>query len=330
MCLVHLSDNLRDNEGAILPERLELLCSSCRVYGQTDAQRSAGYAGLRLNFLDDDEGICTANKQKCLEALCNDCIEPGPPVVYSPNPRLAGTCAAAAPMCDRYMYNYTQQICMPRYDACPPGSIGNSQCDAGCDTQACGYDQGDCCAIHVPTTSDTIVGNGACNDDCNTEFCLFDDGDCDFCSLNVTGAPDCYPQWIGDGECHRECYIGECSFDGGDCGECPAACVATLGNGVCNEECYDLCPKEAEDCDHCSARAEGSQTGGCPLFQVGDGTCNRVKMRLHVSSAFASVPYRCRHLTCADMCRTVTMWNVLGTRWGRRPTATSADRPASP
>ena len=31
MCLVHLSDNLRDNEGAILPERLELLCSSCRI-----------------------------------------------------------------------------------------------------------------------------------------------------------------------------------------------------------------------------------------------------------------------------------------------------------
>ena len=45
-------------------------------------------------------------------------------------------------------------------------------------------------------------------------------------------------------------------------------CVATLEDGVCDQECYEMCPEEmTADCPHCN--------DGCPLFSVGDGICHK-------------------------------------------------------
>ena len=270
MCLTHVDGSLRDSENAIIPERLELLCSSCRVY----VSNVAGYEGMRLNFFDDADNICERNKAHCLELLCSECIDPGPPAVYaSPETTtllLAGKCSSAAPMCDRYMHNYTHQICAQQYSTCPPNLIADGECNAGCDSHACGHDSGDCCETHVPECTAAMVGDGACNEVCNNDFCESDLSDCDFCTLNTTASfGDCYPQWIGDGRCTKQCYTASCRFDDSDCADCPAACIATLDDGECNQECFDLCPSEADDCPLCS--------NNCPLFHVGDGTCNKVR-----------------------------------------------------
>ena len=110
------------------------------------------------------------------------------------------------------------------------------------------------------------------------DFCQSDLSDCDFCTLNTTASfGDCYPQWIGDGRCTKQCYTADCGFDDSDCGDCPAACIATLDDDVCNQECYDLCPSEADDCHQCSNNCATD-------FMLGDGTCNKVRhthARLH-------------------------------------------------
>ena len=273
MCLTHVADSLLDQDDSVIPARLDLLCSSCRVY-DTSAE-STGYDGMRLNFLanelrDDPTGICEAHKEACLQRLCTDCISEASGVVeYIPSE----LCVASAPMCDLYMFNFTHQICAPKFATCPPAAIGSGSCDAGCDTPACGNDNGDCCTKHTPACNTSMVGNGACDDTCNNEFCNLDGGDCDFCTLNInTTAPfgECYPQWIGDGRCTKQCYTADCGFDDSDCGDCPAACIATLDDDVCNQECYDLCPSEADDCHQCSNNCATD-------FMLGDGTCNKVR-----------------------------------------------------
>ena len=284
MCLAHVAGSLLDPDGAVQPARLELLCASCRVYGEFPSLQTAGYDGLRLSFLanelrDDPTGICEAHKEACLQSLCTDCIsEARSPsgvllargvVEYTPSE----VCVASAPMCDLYMFNFTHQICAPKFVTCPPAALGSGSCDAGCDTAACGYDNGDCCTEHAPACNTGMVGNGACDDACNNIYCQRDLSDCDFCTLNVnTTTPfgECYPQWIGDGRCTKQCYTAECGFDDSDCGDCPAACIATLDDGVCNQECYDLCPSEADDCPQCSNNCATD-------FMLGDGTCNKVR-----------------------------------------------------
>ena len=82
----------------------------------------------------------------------------------------------------------------------------------------------------------------------------------------VQSLPHCLPQNVGDGTCDFECFTDGCSFDGGDCGTCSPECVLRQGDGICDAECYDGCPREIEDCPDCS--------DGCTPFEVGDGVCN--------------------------------------------------------
>eukprot|EP01050_Picozoa_sp_SAG11_P009066 SAG11_NODE_831_length_6955_cov_5.280776_2_plen_703_part_00 len=258
MCLDHLESALHDDLGSVVPERLELLCSACRTFAT-----STEYTGSRMHFLDDEGGVCDRHKEECLLAMCDKCILADAPLVYSSS--LA--CQATAPMCDYYLHNVTNEICAPRYDLCPPTSVGDMECNPGCDNTLCGYDGGDCCQQHMPLCdAASMLNDTACNDECNNEFCRYDGGDCVFCTGDAVDR--CYPQWIGDGQCSPVCYNDACSYDAGDCGSCPAECVATLGDGVCNEECYDLCPEEQSDCPHCDGH------DSCPLFYIANGRCD--------------------------------------------------------
>lgn len=195
MCLTYIADTVADEHAAQqtvgtgqdaeeaaavaaadgvagLP-RLELLCASCRLY-----RNVPGYEGMRMTYFDDPltatgvtdplTGICATHKEACMESLCTDCIiSSNAPTTYATTP----ACVASAPICDDYMYNYTQQICTARYDICPPAFIGTGTCDAGCNNERCGYDSGDCCSVRAPECSATMVGDGACDDVCNNAYC---------------------------------------------------------------------------------------------------------------------------------------------------------------
>ena len=52
---------------------------------------------------------------------------------------------------------------------------GNNVCDPTCNTEACGWDGGDCCES---SQCKILGGNGACDNACNNKYCGFDSGDC--------------------------------------------------------------------------------------------------------------------------------------------------------
>ena len=133
---------------------------------------------------------------------------------------------------------------------CPRTWLGDGECDAGCDTRACGFDGGDCtrrtrappeaaAATCAPGCQRAWLGDHECDEECNTAACRWDGGDC-------TGvcAPGCADKWLHDGECDDECNTGTCGWDGGDClrNGRPVACArcawgcpsAWLGDGQCD------------------------------------------------------------------------------------------------
>ena len=132
---------------------------------------------------------------------------------------------------------------------------GDGFCDDDNNSEACGFDDGDCCG-DVLTDYCTIcecldpkgpkgpekcglpdyIGDGFCDDDNNNEACGFDNGDCcgnvltDFCTkcecLDPKGPKDpkgpsseeCgSPDYVGDDYCDDENNNEACGFDGGDC-----------------------------------------------------------------------------------------------------------------
>ena len=356
MCIEHFADEDAD---------LSRICASCLNFeaAREDDENSGMYSSLgSLHFLiplvgartfmtaqDGDSEICASYKTRCAQLLCDSCIDTGPspvqlnsPVSFNAN---SAQCLSRLPICDDYLYTERRLTCatsvLPEIGGCDPTTIGEGTCNEGCNTVACEYDRGDCCAEnlasrHMPACSAewnaTVGWTGAiadrsCHPECWNEYCLQDGGDCVFCSEScmlptgsgqcsvcrddcrspeceaicpghsaclgecdacpmdrncisdeithgisaerteaVANLPQCFPQKVGDGNCDFECFTDSCSFDAGDCGTCPPECVLRQGDGICDQDCYDYCPREIEDCPDCS--------DGCTPFEVGDGTCN--------------------------------------------------------
>uniref|UniRef100_A0A0G4EZT6 LNR domain-containing protein n=1 Tax=Chromera velia CCMP2878 TaxID=1169474 RepID=A0A0G4EZT6_9ALVE len=109
----------------------------------------------------------------------------------------------------------------PSVSECSPGCkvemLRDRICDQACNTEACGWDEGDCTTMCNADCRPEHVGDGWCDQACNTESCNWDEGDC----ADVAGCPGCFPQWMGDGSCDPLCNTEECGWDQGDC-EAPA------------------------------------------------------------------------------------------------------------
>ena len=109
-----------------------------------------------------------------------------------------------------------------------PFMIGDGKCHNydPYNTEACGYDGGDCVAFnnnYPNCTAELIwmIGGGKCHnyDPYNTEAYGYDGGDC----VAFNKYPNCtagyYAYMIGDGICHNSDPFNTeaCGYDGGDC-----------------------------------------------------------------------------------------------------------------
>jgi len=84
-----------------------------------------------------------------------------------------------------------------------------------------------------------LIGNGYCNSLYNTEACGWDGGDC-----LIDGYPDCHvenPHWFGNGNCQRLYNTEACGWGGGACIEfnekypdCDAMRPGKIGDGRCD------------------------------------------------------------------------------------------------
>jgi hypothetical protein len=65
---------------------------------------------------------------------------------------------------------------------CKANLLGNKSCNAGkikaaCNSEACGFDYGDCGYCANGCTS-SMLGNGRCDSSCNVKACRYDANDC--------------------------------------------------------------------------------------------------------------------------------------------------------
>jgi len=111
-----------------------------------------------------------------------------------------------------------------------PSFLGDGACDAHppYNTEACGYDLGDCC-------------RESCNPDspfkCAAKegdpygpfgyFCL----DPRYSAINAEKCEVEHREWVGDGGCDAEYNVEECGWDGGDC--CRQSCDPTFAYYEC-------------------------------------------------------------------------------------------------
>ncbi len=99
---------------------------------------------------------------------------------------------------------------------------GDSICQDEANTEACGYDGGDCCS---PESIFLLCSSCSCTfHDSSTKYAEEeedDDNDEILCPYNTS--------WIGDGLCHDLTNIPECSYDGDDC------CLPLINDRLCHE-----------------------------------------------------------------------------------------------
>ena len=317
MCVQHFIDE--DITDKASPD-ISRVCTACRDYFTDDGSRYSASSfhfhigqdiGLHAGLNGEAGTMCEEYRRACAEQACVPCLELGPPVRFDTS---RPSCLAILPICDAYLYEQRRLTCsesvFPETGGCAPQSIGDGVCDlaggegaSGCNTQACGWDAGDCCAYNLersgePTCDSASIGDGACNDECWNEYCLADGGDCTFCTS------DCMKPISSDAcdacreDCTSEACTGTISEPGvcpgfsactGACDTCPLErqCIAEsivpdhrvddvaafsqcypqmVGNGVCDEECYTAsCSLDGGDCGDCPAE--------CVLRQ-GDGVCD--------------------------------------------------------
>jgi hypothetical protein len=90
-------------------------------------------------------------------------------------------------------------------------------------------------------------------------------GDCYYCGAECVAK-------MGNGHCDAECFIDACNKDGGDCQICneETGCLSSLiDNGICDKQCFNSkCQFDGQDCYHCDLRPE------CNDLFVGDGVCD--------------------------------------------------------
>uniref|UniRef100_A0A7S1TZS8 LNR domain-containing protein n=1 Tax=Phaeomonas parva TaxID=124430 RepID=A0A7S1TZS8_9STRA len=99
-------------------------------------------------------------------------------------------------------------------------------CDPEMNTDACGWDGGDCCEQTCVSGSPFTCGVNGYN-------CVNPTGDCDFATA------------LGNGVCNLEANIDECSWDGGDC------CASTCNHADCATATFTCTDPDAVDTLNC-------------------------------------------------------------------------------
>eukprot|EP00904_Undaria_pinnatifida_P003008 jgi/Undpi1/12708/HiC_scaffold_6.g02376.m1 len=159
--------------------------------------------------------------------------------------------------------------------ACISLFSGDGDCDLINNTEACGYDGGDCCECTCVTSSYTCGENGgyACLDP--DAACVDDD--------DITTLPSseeaCIEGFLSDGDCDLTNNIDECGYDGGDCCEC--TCVST-DEYTCGDDnhggfaCVDPGASCVEDDDfEAPMESQGSYSySPCIEDNISDGDCD--------------------------------------------------------
>jgi len=155
-------------------------------------------------------------------------------------------------------------------------AIGDGKCDDSLNTEACGWDDGDCPALNVFAGCNVPdpfrIGNGICDSrpPYFTAECKWDGGDC-----SPEGYPECivpYPEGIGDGFCFDwpPYNTSICGFDGGDCNIPPCIDTRTNGIGLCTPNWCNVPNPEMIGNEHCDIDAPynteecGWDGGDCP------------------------------------------------------------------
>ncbi|XP_078075229.1 LOW QUALITY PROTEIN: uncharacterized protein LOC144497660 [Mustelus asterias] len=109
-----------------------------------------------------------------------------------------------------------------------PGSrcahrAGDGRCDLDCDTQACGWDGGDCAGdpwwkCPLEEICQASFKDGKCDEACNNIECQFDGFDCQGQHAQCNPHYDMYCQHhYNDGHCDQGCSSADCGWDGMDC-----------------------------------------------------------------------------------------------------------------
>ena len=119
--------------------------------------RYAPLGALHFHTAAPAAARCAEYRAQCSALFCDRCIDPGPiPLAF--NSPLAfdvatGSCLAMLPICDDYLYTQLRVTCapstLPEIGGCEPRSLGQGVCNPGCNTEACEWDRGDCCATNL-------------------------------------------------------------------------------------------------------------------------------------------------------------------------------------
>lgn len=272
MCLNHflVEDNVA-NGGS-----LTRICSACIEYYEADVDDPLfgmynPLGPLHYHTSRPGTALCEEYKARCSQLHCDSCIDTGPaPLVFNGPVAInfdSVPCFAKLPICDDYLYTQRQLTCarttLPEIGGCEPRSIGEGTCNAGCNTEACEWDRGDCCAEnlaqrHMPTCAATW----------NSTILSWDGS-------------------IGDGNCHMECWNEYCLQDGDDCRFCSETCFrpaasSSVGCNACREDCRsEACDAVCPDHTAC--------TGECSACSM-ERTCITDDVMLGGLTALANVP----------------------------------------
>ncbi|OEH76664.1 notch domain-containing protein [Cyclospora cayetanensis] len=187
---------------------------------------------------------------------------------------------------------------------------GDGWCDSACNSEACGFDDGDCNGWCSGDCKPSWNGDGFCDAACYVAACDWDGGDCE--GWRSQGVPavelqvlqqkqrqirqnrlqlpkcKCERRLLVNGTCNSECNNPDCLFDGGECLEmCNAKCSKSwLGDGDCDRDCDTLeCGYDKGDCTSSTnvrlnafREANGSEgevcNSTCRLWMVGNSVCD--------------------------------------------------------
>ena len=148
-------------------------------------------------------------------------------------------------------------------------SIADGICDVATNTEACGYDGGDCCECTC------FIGSVRCSEPDDGFSCEDPDApsDCGATSASSTSEsnyPECagYAPNIRDGYCDEINNNAECGFDGGDCCACTCEDDLTFTCGIegLGFDCQD--PDVPADCGSTPANCAGN------LDDIHDSLCD--------------------------------------------------------
>lgn len=193
---------------------------------------------------------------------------------------------------------------------CKKDWLGDGWCDSACNTEACGFDEGDCLGWCSGDCKPSWEGDGYCDAACYVAACNWDRGDCSRWREQGVDAVErralqqklrqfqqhrlqlpeckCERRLLVNGSCTPECNVPECLFDGGECLDmCNAKCSKSwLGDGDCDRECdTPECAYDKGDCastTNATLQAMRKENGTlevcdstCRLWMIGNGVCDK-------------------------------------------------------